>query len=130
MALSEYMRRTTKTTVRPRIKSPLKHLSTIHLAVCTSRAAKTSSRSKISAEEYTARARVIRAYEWMSAMLGIHHDRTHLLSTTSCCGDRISKEERNTTVVSPQRQSLLSNFGLVTSLKQRQVTFQAALVDD
>lgn len=48
--------------MRPRSNSPLKHLSTIQRAVCTSRAAKTSSRSRISAFEYTARARVMRAF--------------------------------------------------------------------
>ena len=49
-------------TVRPRSRSPLKHLSTIQRAVCTSSAASTSSRSKISACEYTARASVMRAF--------------------------------------------------------------------
>lgn len=42
---------TTSKTVRPRTRSPSKHFSTIHFAVCTSKAAKMSSKIKTWARE-------------------------------------------------------------------------------
>ena len=66
----------------------------------------------------------------MSGMQRTQTDRAHLLSTTSRRNDSVSREAQKAKPGLPQRQPLLSNLGLVTSLEKCQIAFQTALVDD